>query len=143
MRLTNAKKTLIRKIDESLIEACKRGLQDAVLYLLQQGANPNIIDKMEQTPLVIASKTGKVNIISLLLEHGADVNVHDGLGHAALEWACMEGQEQAARLLLEHGADPIDIDPDPAALKPFNDKIQALLQEYARQEPELGKAFGM
>lgn len=145
MKLTNTKKTVhISKINESFIEACERGLQDAALYLIEMGADvESVIDKTGQTPIVIASKTGNSAIARLLIDYGADVNMPDGLGHTPLEWACMEGHAKIARLLLENGADPIEINPDPEAVKPFNEEILALLREYVRQETGLGEADGM
>eukprot|EP01105_Mastigella_eilhardi_P028254 TRINITY_DN9191_c0_g1_i1.p1 TRINITY_DN9191_c0_g1~~TRINITY_DN9191_c0_g1_i1.p1 ORF type:complete len:490 (+),score=134.15 TRINITY_DN9191_c0_g1_i1:981-2450(+) len=40
--------------------------------LLQAGADPNIVDKEEKTPLARATLTGNTKVIDLLLEHGAN-----------------------------------------------------------------------
>jgi len=47
------------------------GLHDMVSILLTHGADPNIIDKNEESCLVFATKSKQHALVSLLLRHGA------------------------------------------------------------------------
>lgn len=44
-----------------------------VKWLLDQGANPNHVDKAGYTPLVWACRSGVFPVVVLLVEAGADV----------------------------------------------------------------------
>ena len=48
-----------------------------VEFLLENGANPNSVDKLERRPLHWASYVGYQNIIRKLVKHGAEVNCID------------------------------------------------------------------
>ncbi|XP_058833410.1 ankyrin repeat domain-containing protein 54-like [Topomyia yanbarensis] len=67
--------------------ACSRGFTDAVRLLLEKGANPNIRDLNENTPLHLASCTENIAIIDLLLKYGTNVTLRDASGLIALEIA--------------------------------------------------------
>ncbi|EAT38847.1 AAEL009293-PA [Aedes aegypti] len=65
--------------------ACSRGFTDTVRVLLENGANPNIRDLNENTPLHLASCTENIAIIDLLLKYGTNVTLKDSNGLIALE----------------------------------------------------------
>lgn len=67
--------------------ACSRGFTDSVRVLLENGANPNIRDLNENTPLHLASCTENIAIIDLLLKYGTNVTLKDSNGLIALEIA--------------------------------------------------------
>ncbi|WCR58662.1 MAG: Protein PhlB [Wolbachia endosymbiont of Ctenocephalides felis wCfeF] len=63
-----------------------------IRYLLDTGANPNLQDSDNQTPLYMAAITkGDKNkeIVKLLLERGADPNIAESCGQTPLQAACM------------------------------------------------------
>ncbi|XP_055605663.1 ankyrin repeat domain-containing protein 54-like [Uranotaenia lowii] len=67
--------------------ACSRGFTDSVRLLLEAGANPNIRDLNENTPLHLASCTENFAIIDLLLKYGTNATLKDANGLMALEIA--------------------------------------------------------
>lgn len=54
------------------------------LLLLESGANPNVTDKLESTPLHRASSKGNCRLIKLLLQQRASTNIQDSEGNTAL-----------------------------------------------------------
>ncbi|MFT8322892.1 MAG: M48 family metallopeptidase [Bacillus sp. (in: firmicutes)] len=75
---------------------------DAVQYLLENGANPNIQDEyLDSTPLhdAVYNYDGDTEIISLLLENGADIKVEDVDGFSALDYAKETGDSKLIQLL--------------------------------------------
>jgi ankyrin repeat protein len=70
---------------------------DAVEFLLAKGANPNVRDQAEATPLHYACFGSNISVArntdgtvltlpSLLVAHGADVNARDSSGKTPLHW---------------------------------------------------------
>jgi ankyrin repeat protein len=85
-----------------LQQACQSGNADAVAFLLQLGANPNLTSTGE-TALFAAVSDDSLECVRLLLDAGADVNAMDCDG-----WTCLFHlrSERVAHYLLEHGANP-------------------------------------
>src|ERR1041385_1042499 len=80
---------------------------DYVRRLLERGADPNIGDDYNATPLFKAVFTffdaeEKSRLIALLLEHGARVDARDRRNNTPLHEAC---SVPAGKLLLDYGAD--------------------------------------
>ncbi|KAJ0160764.1 Ankyrin-2 [Colletotrichum tanaceti] len=92
----------------ALHAATRFGHKEAVLLLLDNGANINAQTEKSGTALLIASALGRRDLVQLLLQRGADVNITcEGLG-TALQAACAEGQGghgDLAELLVRNGAD--------------------------------------
>jgi len=73
---------------------------DAVRDLLARGADPNVGEGPEWTPLSAAcGRHGDPELVRVLLAAGADPNDNDSLYHS------MEAPIECAQLLFEHGAD--------------------------------------
>jgi hypothetical protein len=51
--------------------AADRGWKDIILFLLENGANPNAINAIERTPLHFVAANGRIDLAALLLKHGA------------------------------------------------------------------------
>ncbi|HKO96672.1 MAG TPA: ankyrin repeat domain-containing protein [Pyrinomonadaceae bacterium] len=83
-----------------------------VQNLLERGANPNLRDGEDDTPLHLAAQRGNIEIVRLLLAKGADVNAKNKVGGTPLMWAGVYGHEEVGRALLEKGADPTLKDAD-------------------------------
>jgi ankyrin repeat protein len=76
-----------------------------VKYLIEQkGANVNIKDDYEQTPLVEAVKIGCATVCRYLIDNGADVNAKDVNDRTALMEAAWRGYLNICQLLVEHDA---------------------------------------
>ena len=76
---------------------------DMVLRLLEHGADPNIGDKYDTSPLHEASSRGLLEAAQQLLIHGANVDENDGNGKTSYQRAA---SDEMRKLLLEHGALP-------------------------------------
>lgn len=60
--------------ESALYIATKRGVEDIVLYLLENGANPDIANQLGITPLMIATYNDWIYLSSVLIYYGADVS---------------------------------------------------------------------
>ena len=78
----------------------------AVRALLKAGADPNLPNEKDITPLMAASAAGKLEIVQALLDAGADPNLRDKEGCTALMFAAKSGQPALVELLLSKKADP-------------------------------------
>ena len=72
--------------------------------LLRYGADPNMVDDSNLTPLDIAISRGSPAVVRLLLEYGANPNRVHRNGYSLLTTAMMHGRDDVARLLQEFGA---------------------------------------
>ena len=81
--------------------------EEMVRLLLRRGADPNIGNKDNLTPLQSAAHHGNIAIVTMLLKAGARVNTADSqYGYTALASATQNGHIDVVRALLEAGADP-------------------------------------
>jgi ankyrin repeat protein len=72
--------------------------------LLNQGENPDEVDSVGRTPLLLAVITHREDIVELLLAHHADANAADQLGETPLQRARKDDQPNIVRLLERVGA---------------------------------------
>ena len=77
---------------------------NVIIFFIENGTDPNIINKYGDTPLHLAAK-GHLEIVRVLLEKGADVNKADEDGQTPLHLAAANGRLEIIRLLLDRGAD--------------------------------------
>ncbi|KAI3875361.1 hypothetical protein MKW98_000038 [Papaver atlanticum] len=75
----------------------------AVDYLLKLGANPEIPDELDCSPLHHAAMKGHKEIIPLLLSKGVNVDVMNEFGSPLL-YASALGYHDTVKVLLDHGA---------------------------------------
>ena len=82
------------------------GRRDAVVALLQAGADPNAVARntTRVRPLHAAAAAHDTDIVRILLEAGADPNLPQQAGFLPLHEAASEGLAEMARILVEHGA---------------------------------------
>lgn len=94
----------------ALLKAISSGKVDRVVYLLDNGADVNFLDRTKEyyTPLTRAITKEDEVMINLLLSRGADVNLPDNIGESPtypLTYA-VDYSLYLTRLLLSKGADP-------------------------------------
>lgn len=101
-------------LNKGLMEAAAGGHTDTCGYLIDQGANVNILyDEGTETPLHAAASHGRLEVCELLIAAGAPLDARGRTklrgvpdGPSPLEAAALCDQEAACRLLVGHGAKP-------------------------------------
>ena len=95
-----------REKDTAIMKACRDCNNiNVVVFLLENGANINIRDTIDQTPLIIAAFNGCRDIVKMLLDAGANIEHKNDQGENALISAVQEGHIDVVKVLLEAGAD--------------------------------------
>lgn len=90
-----------------LIVACINGYTDIVNYLISAGANVNIEDLEERSPLYISIMCERYGIVKLLLKAGAYVNwVTKDKGLSCIHGAALVDDSSIMYSLLKAGANP-------------------------------------
>lgn len=94
-----------------------------LLFLIEKGANLNILNRQGLTPLQLACKIDNCEAVSLLLERGAKPETRSSSGNTALHISAGEGHWIAFDLLITGGAD----------VNAWNNDGDSLLHEQARK----------
>lgn len=79
------------------------GCMNIVIFLLQNGASPNVPTVRGETPLHLAARANQVDIIRILLRNGADVNATAREQQTALHIASRMGNVDIVGILLQNG----------------------------------------
>ncbi len=78
---------------------------DIVEFLVINGANPNVTDKNENTPLNLTIYWKQPKTVEILVQHEADVNARGRNGFTPLHEAIYADQLEIVSILLENEAD--------------------------------------
>ncbi|PYH68050.1 ankyrin repeat domain-containing protein, partial [Aspergillus vadensis CBS 113365] len=81
------------------------GLENVVLYMIQQGKQSEAIDSFGRLPLTWAAFNGYVGVAQHLLERSIKSDSGDNDGRTPLAWAACNGHERVVKLLAEKGLD--------------------------------------
>ena len=92
-----------RKLGEQLFDAIERDDVWEVRKLISQGADVNLQNSHEETPLIVAAQFSS-EIVEILVGAGADVQGSDVKGTTALHYALTKEDRDLARILVMHGA---------------------------------------
>ena len=71
--------------------------------MLERGADPNIYNDEQITPLRVAAAKGFAEICEILIQYGADVEVEDIDGYSALKVSAYYGHLATVKVLVEIG----------------------------------------
>jgi len=88
----------------ALMGACKGGHEEAVVLLLEAGADVNIRDQAENSALIHAADNGSVPIVKHLLEKQAETNILNLSSHSPLILASSNGKLEIVEMLVEANA---------------------------------------
>jgi uncharacterized protein len=111
-------------------------------FLLGKGANPNLADTKEVTPLQLAANLGWTDGVEILVARGAQVDVANSAGETPLIAAVHNRNTALVRVLLAAGADPDRTDNsgrsarDYASLAGGANPVLAALDEAAKARRE-------
>ena len=91
----------------ALLCACRTGQSESVKFLLETGADVNIVKPDGNTTLHVAVN-GDCNKETLqqIIHKGVDINAVNSRGQTSLQCACYSAQIESVKLLLANGADP-------------------------------------
>ena len=90
----------------ALWQASMSGALDVVQYLVDKGANVNVVSKSGGSPLWSACNCRHQNVVKFLLDHGADINPsEEPLRKSALCESIKSCFSYTVKELIEHGAD--------------------------------------
>ena len=81
--------------NKDLLQAVTNGVPHKVLYILQNGANPNCIDENGNSPLFNATFFGYFEVVKILLAHGANPNFINPNKESPLETARLYSETES------------------------------------------------
>lgn len=84
-----------------LDDEVNRGNPENVMRLIEQGADVNGRNVLENTPLMAAAYTGQADMVRLLLARGADKSLQGFDGKTAQEMAAQAGHQEVLLALGE------------------------------------------
>jgi ankyrin repeat protein len=87
-------------LDNTLVDAAKRGDIKQVEIALDAGADPNAKSDTGATSLHFAAKGGHLSVVKRLLDDGASLEAKDDSGSTPLHSAAEAGHEAIVELLL-------------------------------------------
>jgi|GEM_PF-5526510 len=74
-------------------------------FLLENGADVDMVDGLDSTRLISAVQEGNIDMIRLLLKYNADTEIENISGDTALSSAVHHENKEAVLLLINNGAD--------------------------------------
>uniref|UniRef100_A0A1B6ECU3 Histone-lysine N-methyltransferase n=2 Tax=Clastoptera arizonana TaxID=38151 RepID=A0A1B6ECU3_9HEMI len=86
----------------ALHAACAGGHLSVVHLLLQAGANTDVLDRDQNTPLMLACNNGHNDVVKYLVKAGASVTLKGGDGMTALHLAAKAGNLEACYYLISN-----------------------------------------
>ena len=78
--------------------------EECVKELIRAGADVNVVNAWDETPIILAAGKGLNNSVDLLIKSGAGVNAVDKSGCTALVNASREGHKHSVNSLIQAGA---------------------------------------
>jgi ankyrin repeat protein len=79
---------------------------ETVRFLISKGANINILDEADWTPLMRAAANRNIEMADLLISAGAEINARNPYGWTALFTAVSYGSAGTVKHLMQKGANP-------------------------------------
>lgn len=92
-----------------LEQAVMRNKTEIALFLIESGAETNLVNSSKRTPLHLAIDRNNPVVIAALLKAGAKPDLRDASGWTPLHHAAAKNQLETAKALLEGGANPMTL----------------------------------
>jgi hypothetical protein len=77
---------------------------DAVVMLLQRGANPNLSNDAGISPMHLAVALNDDKAVKILVQYGADINILDNTGSTPIMYAALSDNIKTIEYLINHNA---------------------------------------
>ena len=84
---------------------CPEDRAMAMKVLIDHGAQVNLADRFDNTPLHVHTKENSATTLRILLDHGANVEAKSDRARTPLNLAARYGHVECLNILLDHGAD--------------------------------------
>ncbi len=97
-------KKLDMSLDNLLLESTRRNSKEIIKLLIKKGANIEVKDDENWTPLMCAAHFNSKEVVELLLEKGANIEAKDNEGETALIRAAYNDSKEVTKLLIKKGA---------------------------------------
>ncbi|KAK3724867.1 hypothetical protein LTR37_000915 [Vermiconidia calcicola] len=98
--------TMQQSSSSPLHQAIKADDIELAAFLLEYGADVNILNCFNSTPLMYAARYSSPALVSLILNYNPDLHKRSFIGTAAIHMAFWPGNEEVMELLLRASADP-------------------------------------
>ncbi|CDQ73920.1 unnamed protein product [Oncorhynchus mykiss] len=95
----------MRKASPPLMWAAAHGQIAVIEFLLQNGADPNLLAKGRESALSLACSKGYTDIVKMLIDCGVDVNEYDWNGGAPVLYAVHGNHVPCVEILLGLSSD--------------------------------------
>lgn len=122
-----------------MIRAAQTGQMGMIEWLLEKGANINLINTYRQNALHISIEKNNTNQATFLINHGIDVNLEDFEGNTPLIMATKKGDERLIDLLLAAKADPYYKNKNKQSaldLAEYRDNLKEVFKPYTKQRSD-------
>ena len=88
----------------SLVSLLMEGKVEQAQKVLQEGADPNVLNEHGDSALIWATNLKHPGLVQALLDAGGQVNHKGSGGRTALHWACTRSENEVLRILIAAGA---------------------------------------
>ena len=93
-----------KRYKTALIIACEKNNLEIVKELLKEGADANMLDQFNCSPLMYACKNANLEMAKELIKKGANVNERDNYGVTPLMMSCKRHSLEIVKELIKQGA---------------------------------------
>lgn len=117
----------------ALFAAIQSNDEEMVQLLIDAGADVNILDHNNSTPLMKAASHGWTGIVKLLLQKGADISIKNNQGETALDIVQnMEYREEIVQLLKEK---------EKSENQEFDEELKSPIEQFGLSAEEVNERF--
>jgi len=110
--------------------AAESGNEEAVNYLLEQGADKNKASHTGKTALMLAAANDRLGMVRILVQHGVDLEATDEKGDTALMHATNNGLLEVVKYLVEEAGAQLSVrnskEATPAIYAASNEHLEVL-----------------
>ena len=111
-----------KKQNSPIMYAVKNGKYKMYKYLIEQGADLNVVDDDQNTLLMLAVSGNNKRIVKDLIERGVDINAKNKYQENVMHKAAVDGNKTITKILLEARAD-VNIKNSTFSRSPLDDSI--------------------